>query len=122
MGYNMLLKIQFLHSHMDIFPSEPGCSEWGTWGKVPLGYFHHAEKKCREVITEHVGRLLLEPYWNNVYCQLQMNELQKEVLNVIKIEYLFSHFCCVTAWSYFDRALLQPFLDSWCSFQCGKRF
>jgi hypothetical protein len=27
MGYNMLLKIQFLHSHMDIFPSEPGCSE-----------------------------------------------------------------------------------------------
>jgi hypothetical protein len=42
--------------------SEPGCSERGTWGKVPPRYFHHGEKKCREVITEHVSRLLLEPY------------------------------------------------------------
>jgi hypothetical protein len=65
---------------------------------------------------------LLEPYWNGIYCKLQMNELQNEVLNMIKIEYLFSHFCCVTAWSYFDRALLQLFLDSLCSFQHEKGF
>jgi hypothetical protein len=25
------------------------------WGKVPAGFFHHGEKKCRKVIKEHVS-------------------------------------------------------------------
>jgi hypothetical protein len=122
MQCNMLLKIQFFTFPPGRLPSEPVCSEWGTWGKVPPGYFHHGEQKCREVLKEHVSRLLSEPYRKSIYCQLEMNELQKEVLNVIKIEYLFSYFCCVTAWSYFDKALLQLLLDSLCSFQHEKRF
>ena len=27
MGCNMSLKIHFLHSHLDVFPQEPGCSD-----------------------------------------------------------------------------------------------
>jgi len=80
-----------------LLPSEPGHSEWQTWRMVPLGHFHHGEKICRKVITEHVSWLLLEPYWRDVYCWLQTYELQKEVLNISKIKYLFSYFCCVIA-------------------------
>ena len=120
MGCNTSLKIKFFTFPLRCLPSEQGRSERGIWGKVPQGYFQHGEKKCRKVATEHVSRLLLEPYWSSVYCQLQMNELQKEVLNVIKTEYLISHFWCVTAWSYFHTALLLLFLDSLCSFQHEK--
>ena len=42
--------------------------------------------------------MLADYCWNlteDVYCQFQTNELQKEVLNMSKIKYLFSHFGCV---------------------------
>ena len=36
----------------------------------------------------------------------------RKVLNVGKIKYVLSHFCCVTALSYFDTAFLPLFLNS----------
>jgi len=33
--------------------SEPACSERQIWGKVSPGYFHHREKLCSKVLTEH---------------------------------------------------------------------
>jgi hypothetical protein len=88
-----------------LLPSEPGRSERRTWGRVSPRCFLHGENICRKVVTEHVFWLLLEHYWRGVYCPLQTNELQKEVLLI------FSHFCCVIAWSYFRTAFLPPFFE-----------
>ena len=37
---------------------------------------------------------------------------KKKVLNVSKIKHVFSHFYCVTAWSYFHTSFLPLFLSS----------
>jgi len=71
---------------------EPGSCELRTVGKVSRGYFHHGDKVRRKVVIEHVSWILLEPHRRGVYCQLQTNELLKEVLSVNKIKHLFSHF------------------------------
>lgn len=118
---NVSMKIHFLHSHLI-----SSLCTWAQWvtnmEKVPLGYFHHAEKICSKVIIEHVSWLLLEPCWRDVYCQFQTNELQKEVLNMSKIIYLFSYFCCVMAWNYFHTGFLPLFFNSLRSFQHEKVF
>jgi hypothetical protein len=114
MGCNMSLKIHF-SLPIGLLPSKPEHSEWWTWGRVAgrvaPRYFHHGEKIHRKVITEHVSWLLFEPYWRGVYCQLQMNELQKAVLNISKIKHLLLHFCCLIARSYFHTVLLPMYLN-----------
>jgi len=96
MGCNVT-EVSFFTFPLGLLPSKLGSNERRTWGKVPLGYFHHGENVCRKVVIEHVSRLLLEPYCRGVYCQLQMNELQKEVSNMRKIKHLVTHISCVTA-------------------------
>jgi hypothetical protein len=58
---------------------------------------------------------MLADYYRNLIQEVasyKRNELQKEVLNVIKIKHLFSHFWGVLARSYFHTAFLPLFLNS----------
>ena len=89
---HMSLKIHFLHSNLDFFPPNLPAVSDKHWEKFRQE-FSTMEKDIRKAFTQHVSWLLLERYWTVVYYQLQMNELQKEVLNMCKIEHIFSYFC-----------------------------
>jgi len=80
----------------------------------------HTKDMQESFVRKHVSLLLLEPYWRDVYCQLQTNELQKLVLNIIKIKHLYSHVCSVTERNGFHTAFLLLFLNSLCSVQHEK--
>jgi len=115
-GCNISLKIHFLHSQFDFF-----YPNLGAVGEEHGEGFHQdissMEKRYAAKSSQNTSWLLLEPYWRGFYCHLQTNLLQKEVLNVRKITHLFSHFCCVIAWTYFHTAFLPLFFNCLCSFQ-----
>jgi len=115
-GCNISLKIHFLISKFDFFPPNLDAmgDEHGEGFHQDISFM---EKRYAAESSQNVSWRLLEPYWRGVYCHLQMNELQTEVLNLRKITHLFSHFCFVIAWTYFRTAFLPLFLNSLCSFQ-----
>ena len=93
MGHNM----SFLTFQLGLFLPEFWYSEQQIWrmfqqdiSTMEKGYAGKWSQNmladCCWNITEQVSI---------VYCQLQKNELQKEVLKVINMKHLFPHFCCV---------------------------
>ena len=77
MGCNMSLKIPFLNSHLDFFPLNLGIVS------NEHGERFHPDMSTKE--KRYAGKssqnMLVDCCWNH----LQMNESQKEILNMSKI-------------------------------------
>ena len=119
MEYNVSLTIHFLHSLLNFFLPNLGTVS-DEHGESFRQDFSTMEKRYVGKWSQNVSWLLLDSYWRGVYCQIQKNELQREVVNVTKIRHLFSYFWCVTALSFIDTAFLPEFLSSLYSFQHEK--
>ena len=118
MECNVSLKIHFLHSLLNfLLPNLVAVSD--ERGESFRQDFSTMEKRYLGRWPQNVSWMLLESYWRGVYCQIQTNELQKEVVNVTKIGHLLTY-CCVTALSCFHTAFLQQFSNSLYSFQHEK--
>ena len=89
MGCNMSLKIHFLNSHLDFFPLNLGIVS-----DKHRGRFHPDISTMEKIYAGKSSQDMLVDYcWNYI----QMNEAQKEILNLSKTKHLFSHFWCIIA-------------------------
>ena len=60
LGYNISLKVHFLHSHLDFCSREFWCSEWWTRRTFPSRHFFNGEEISREMELCYARQLLLD--------------------------------------------------------------
>jgi hypothetical protein len=81
---------------LGFFSPNFGGSEQQIWGM-----FHQDISTMEKGYAGKCSQNMLADYcWKfteGVCCQLQTNELQKEVVKVSNIKHLFPHFCCLIA-------------------------
>ena len=120
MGHNMSFEDSFLTFQLGLHFSEFGGIEQQVWGMFHQNIYTMEEGYVGEWSQNMLADYCWNITWRGVCCQLQTNELQKEVSKVINIKHLFPRFCCLIAWSYFRTALFPQFLNSLCLFQREK--
>ena len=105
---NLSLHINFLHSHLDVFPPNLGavsdehgerfCQDFSTMEKNTQDKRHRTLADCCWNLTEEVS-----------IARYKRMSFKKKFFHVTKIKHLFSHFCCVTARRYFQTTFLPLF-------------